>query len=796
MAKPPPIANSLQGEGAGDHAERLSTEALEVPFVGRQDELRRALDYLAPAEPTTDGRTVVVHGDSGTGKTFFARELMRRVLTARPEVLALYIDISNDEYQSSRAIASLLKMCLVSGPMTGTSTISVPAKLSLPRYRRQARNKGVGRGLLRAITRALGAVMGIGSVVAAALDETSRGGSPQLEDELASYLSWVSKKEVVLLAIDNIQFLNLELRLSIESVLQRVAKNLRLVALDRTSEGKSELDPPIRCFADSLLDIHIGKLTLADTRKLVTDTVGGDPLAAARLADDIFTKTDGLAKDVEYCLRQYALQLGRGAREGAIEGLLATVDRLPLIHRQFLMTAVLLEGGVKEAIARGTVRRLATVYDAPRLDSAVEELLAREYLRLNSDSGDRLRPGHERIAIALRELADEDLHEDVRRSLIAELVAALEAPDADENETYLLHCLVGLQTAHELSRNLEYISRLIQSQHRQDQFSYLVAIADELLDILPFLPEHVLNDLLDAMQKSSAFEKGLQVVRLLDSQNVPGASGRRIHRLKYLTQAYRYDEALALSEQLGSHDWAGVYRVNALMALDRFDDARVIAEAHLSEPISEPGAVMRRNTITLFDTARAMRHLDEAYSYFDKEQSEFRLATVDTNRGLVCLGCRRFGDAGRYLNRAAECMRHVESREVYQALMNLAIRAALMKDYASAITSLDEAAVHVPRALILDQVKIHMNRSIIEYINGNIEISACESSLFNDIQRIRGLQMPYLRAALMSNLAIARGAVAQESARGPVAVEIELTARAPASQEMTWTLLMSIHWRY
>ena len=100
--------------------------------------------------------------------------------------------------------------------------------------------------------------------------------------------------------------------------------------------------------------------------------IGDDAPGIDRLAHDIFTKTGGLAKDIEYCLRQYTLELGRGARAGAIEGLLSTIDRLPLIHREFLIVAALLDGGVEIGIARNTVSRLAAAYDKASLDGAVE----------------------------------------------------------------------------------------------------------------------------------------------------------------------------------------------------------------------------------------------------------------------------------------------------------------------------------------------------------------------------------------------------------------------------------------
>jgi tetratricopeptide (TPR) repeat protein len=788
----PAGAALLAASAGGDEA--LSTQALTIPFIGRAREMREALDaMLAEEGHDAAGRSVVIHGDSGTGKTYFARELMLRTNAERPDALFLYVDVANDEYQAARTLSSVLNLALIPGQMAGSLRISIPEHLSLQRFRRQKRRRGVGRGFLRGLVQAIAAAVGVGAAVSSALGSSRGGDAPPVEDELAAYLSWVAKQQAIYLALDNLQFLNLDERLTLESVLQRVEKRACLIAVDRTVAGVSELDPPVRCFSDALLELTLGRLTRAETGQVVAGAIGATDNTAQRLADDIYIKTDGLAKDVEYCLRQYSLELGRGAQVGAIEGLLSTINRLPLIHRQFLVIAALLDGGVKQALARGTVSRLVSAYDRARLDEIVDELVARDYLRLNSESGDRLRPGHERIVIAIRDLADDDLHEEVRRSLIEELAAALEAPSTDESETYLLHCLVGLQTARELARNVHYVARLIQSQHRQDQFSYLVAISEELQEVLPLLPEHALNDLLDAMQKSSAFEQGLQLVAQLDASGVPGSEDRRIYRLKYLTQAYRFDEALALSERIGEHEWGAVYRINALMALERDEEARNLAERHLSEESSEWQAVLRRNTITLYDVDTALRHLDEAEAYFEHTQSDFRLATIDTNRSTVHLYAGRYGDALRCLERAVDRMRYVGSREIFQAQVNVAVRSALLGDYEAALQTLDESAVHVPRALLYDQVLIDINRTVIRCASGALDEEFGESALTECIGRIRGFQMPDLHRLAEINMAALHGerTVASTPRQELVQLIVPLHARG-----VTWGLETEVHWRY
>jgi tetratricopeptide (TPR) repeat protein len=796
MSEAPNQRAASTPEARAVRAEIRSTQALTIPFVGREREMSDALDHLVSEEPRIphQGRSVVLHGDSGTGKTFFTREMLRRVYTERPNALFLYVDIANDEYQGARTIGALLKLALVAGPMTGTSRISVPDTLSLYRYRRKTRQRGVGRGFFRGLVQSIASAVGVGAVARTVLEANSGVEVLQVEDELAGYLAWVAKRQDVFLAIDNLQFLNLEVRLTLESVIQRAGERVRFLALDRTTNGVSELNPPVRCFSDSMLDLWLGVLTADETMEVVSGAIAGDTDTILRLAADIYTKTGGLAKDIEYCLRQYAMELGRGAQAGAIDGLLSTIDRLPLIHRQFLVIAALLDGGVQQAIARGTVSRLTSAYDRARLDEVVDELIARDYLRLNGENGDRLRPGHERIVISIRDLADDELHDEVRLSLVAELTAALEEPLTDGSESYLLHCLIGLQTAQELARNIHYISRLIQSQHRQDQFSYLVAISDELHDILPLLPGHVLNDLLDAMQKSSAFEKGLELVTLLDAHNVPGSNERRIHRLKFLTQAYRYEEALALAAEIDdADDRSAVYRINLLMAVDRDDEARDIAERHLTDARSEYQAVLRRNTITLYDVDTALRHLDEAYLYFERDQSYFRLATVDTNRSTIYIQAGRYGDAGRCLDRAVERMRFVESREIFQAQLNVAVRAALLGDFATALESVDLAALQVPRALLFDQVKIEINRIVIRCASGVISRGEAEAALVACAMRVRGYQMPYLHEFAAANVAAAKGAPLLRSSRPSDRVGFNVPFPAQGS---TWELGLSVHWRY
>ena len=761
-------------------------------FVGRAVELESAEQWLAMREP--EARLLLVSGDTGSGKTSFVRQLLTRLHATAPNSLILYVDIANDEFRSSRVLSSLLHLALVPGQMSGTSVVSVPEELSLGVFLRKRHGKSLVGRIVKSLLKGLAAIFHMGAAADAALGGQHTDDATRVEHELAAYLVWASHRARAFVAIDNLQFLNLDDRLMVESVFQRVGAGLSPILVDRTVNGASELSQPVRCFADGQRSIVIERFTEQETREVVEMALASEDEVSQQLVADVYLKTGGLAQDIEYLLASYRLEVGKGSKSEAVRGLLATIHRLPLIHRQFLIVASLLDGGVDAAIARGTVERLTAAADSSELEDVVCELLANAYLRLNGPEGSLLRPGHERIVVAVRESTDEDLREEVRQSLLVELRRALDERSDAETEAYLLHCLVGLQTARELTRNIDHIARLIQSQHRQDQFSYLASLTDDLLDVLPLLPAHVLEPLFDSLQKAARFEKGLEVLHRLDMAGVPANPVRDNYRVRYLTQAYRYREALELSRELEGDEWVKLNIINTLMALGRDDEAyRHASEMLMSDCSTEVQAVLRRNTVHLYDAETALRHLDESYRYFARSASVFRLATIETNRGLVYLNTGAHGDAAQSLDRALVAMREIGSREIYQAQINEAIRIALSGDWARSRSLLRQAAVHVPRSLVFDQVKIDVIVAVIDRVSGERSQAECSEALEHCSERLRGIESPYLDATIEHNLATNRGdtAAVTRNSDGRVRLNLELPAG-----DATWNLPMSVHWRY
>ena len=541
-----------------------------------------------------------------------------------------------------------------------------------------------------------------------------------------------------------------------------------------------------------------------ETRVALAYTCLSDP-DIADLASDLYMKTKGNAQELEFCLNEYRLATGPDQRIRAVQGHIATIGRLPHIHRHFLMIASWLEGGMKLDYAISVVRRLAATTSEDELRSVIKELVAHLYLKINSTDGNRIKPSHEKVVRAMQETASDESDLELRYAVLDELRSRIEVGLTSQEEGYLLHCLVSLQSTSELKQNLQYIIRLIGHQYRADNYAYLVALSETVRDIVPLLNAASVERLLDAFQKTSSFDKGLAALATLHLNSDLDARTVELYRAKFLTQTYEYERAIDLLREMEQTDWVLLYRTNALQALSRNDEAREIVDAvKVRHSLSEPIAVILRNSVNLYDYTEAIRHLDKAKEFFQRQDSAFRTATVLNNRGLAHITAGLVGSAMRDLEHAIRRFEEIGSNEAFQPLMNLGILHAMQGRPASAERCFDRCVELVPTMLLLDRCKLRMNRSILRFRNGGSDAQSVATTITKSQGEARGLTLPYLRESFEHNLAVLRWLSGEDNERPQrswlvdescVSIHVEIDCsegdrRAP--------LLMSLspHWRY
>ena len=285
-------------EGIAEEPE-ISAELKDwrIPFLGRETERQSFKSFLDANGEAADRLTV--SGDSGTGKSYLVRTCLFDALQANSgDYFCLYVDLSNDEFQSSRLISSLLKLAMVAAEPTKKYPLKIPTDLTLEEFKRKSTDrKSIGWNVIRGLSQAAASFVCMGE---AAREVLSGAGevSTTAGDILSEYLKWVASHRTILLAVDNYQFMNLEIRLTLESLIGRVGTNIKYIIVDRTIDGVSQIVPPLQSMGMNDLKMSLGKFDLEETKKVVAASVEVDDDLLERLSSDLFSKTDGLPTDL------------------------------------------------------------------------------------------------------------------------------------------------------------------------------------------------------------------------------------------------------------------------------------------------------------------------------------------------------------------------------------------------------------------------------------------------------------------------------------------------------------------
>ncbi|WP_415717027.1 hypothetical protein [Maridesulfovibrio sp.] len=674
----------------GDDEGVLSKRLIDIPFVSRAEESSVFDSFLDGIAKERDVKSILIKGDSGTGKSFFVKHRLHDYLTKNPKIFCLYFDIANDEFQSSRLFTALINTSMLERNPESNYPVNIPKEKSFSAFSDSViKRQEIGWKLLKSITYAFSTVTGFSEEIKEGIQIVDESSSKVGPDPLRLYLDWVSRHGPVVVAIDNYQFLNENTRNALELIITNIKHSLRYIVIDRTKDGFSQITPPFQLINRDDSHITLAKFTQDETYNLVSKVITAEENILKKISNDIFVKTAGLPKDIEFCLKSYLLKIKDGHGDVDISGLLSTIDRLPLMHQQFLLIASYLDGGISDKIARNIVRKASSIADDEIINQILDDLLHLEYLKYNTDRRDRLRAGHERIITTMQELSCSEKHsenqEELRQIIIDELDSEIKGDSFEGDKPYLMHCMLGLFSVTELQKRVRDIARLILAQYRKENFSYINQIAIDLLEVLPMVPVEAIDQILDSLQKTSEFDLGFKVIDFLEQGEVPYSDKLNLYKFKFYVQLYQYSPAEIIARNLEPSPWTTVYKTNMLLALDRYDEARnLIYETDMFID-QEANAVLMRNCIVLHSPNKALNDLNKSYRFFEAKDSDFRLATVETNMALVHLCTKSLGEAGRQLDKAITHMQAVGSKEIFQPYLNYGIRFVLGNEYQLAL---------------------------------------------------------------------------------------------------------------
>jgi hypothetical protein len=708
------------------------------PLLGRGSQLNECLSFLVPDTTRASSRLLRIAGESGVGKSFFAKELICRFAARAPSSIAVYVSTEESEFESSHIEKKLA--ALVSNPAVPTrkNPQHVPRGADSAQYRRPLTRTIRFIGHLYEGVRELAALIPfVGKGVKAALPltlPTSRERTLVAAGRIWEFLTETAQRRPVLVAIDDVQFLPESVILELSTVLAAADTGVRLVVIERLVNGVSHAKQ-VNCFGDNFLSIQLGVLSSDETRALVR-SVAARIDNADELAMALFRSSMGNPKQLWLQLRILGAKSPTKSTENMIGDYEETILGLPDLDRLTLQLITLLMGGLKVDDVVRILEWIVHPTAENEIRRTIFDLAVLGMLIVNSASNNRVRTEHELVRTSVRRTTTEQEALELRHQVISALNERLEHGIEDDEYERLVDRLMGLlgpedvRSRHDL---LAHLIALIDRQHTKEQFHYLCALygTPSCSGALPLLPSHSALAFLDAFQKTSQFHKGLAAIEIMRGHGRVSDRTLSVFGAKYLVQNVQYEDAEALLNQISPGSDKDLILLNILLNLCRDDDARRLVGALPSrdDELDELQCVMLRNAAHLHDLSSARTMLDRARRGFKSRGLSFGEATTLNNLGVLELWGGRRHDARRSLTAARTQLQILNSNETYQPLNNLSVLCALEGDLGSAKRLLEEARAAVSPWLRMDEIMIRLNRLVLNLMDGSTSVGEAAATM-------------------------------------------------------------------
>ena len=286
-----------------------------------------------------------------------------------------------------------------------------------------------------------------------------------------------------------------------------------------------------------------------------------------------------------------------------------------------------------------------------------------------------------------------------------------------------------------------------------------------------------------------------------------------LYSAKYLVQMFRYEDAIdALAAAVPSKEKDSI-EFNILINLCEDKKAatianRIYASLGSSSKTSEYELVVLRNAGHLFPPSTSRNILTAAIRGFTKLGNKFGVATTLNNLGVVELADGHHAEAKRCLGEARQMLIELDSREVYQPLVNLGVLAAVTSDLALAKTLAHDARRFAPKSLAMDMVMLDFNDAVLTLCTGHIEDELTVETfrkLYGAAVKTRDLRFieivawfaSSLESQLSSRKTIEYSSSMIEHVQKRLTAGLEIFIEIDVNgQRMNAPFILSPHWRY
>lgn len=699
------------------------------PFSIRQNEINKCLTFLK-GEENTYPKLLRVFGESGSGKSFFIKELLAKLTFENFEGAALYIDTPAADLEASTIFVRIEKILEKPKTADRAEPNFISKELASKWISRKLRLKSWKTHYIYRVTRDLvGQIPGFGSIIKAMMP-ISLTMTTKDDDGKAGigFLAKLSDSKPVVLVLDNIQFLSPVIMEMFEQEFHSFGRFFSLIVIERIFNERRINWKPF--FQNQVTkDIELGPASIEETLVLVKSILPGEN-DIETLSRAIHRRSHGNLKSIWFQLKLISSRRNNQLEIDATESYEGVIQSLQPTDQAVLRLVVFLLGGL-------SIYQLIHLFEASHLKigaeivlGAITDLTAIGLLVINSEHHDKVRVEHELVAQLVVELTPEEEKLEIRQHLVNALSQILDTGTYTKEKNSLYDRLIGIAHDKEIRESpilQSHIVRFIHDQHTNEKFTYLATICRDSVcwDILDILPSPTILSFLNAIQKCSLFSFGLVAVESLKRSGHKSIVA--IFEAKYLVQLFRYEEArLALKEAPSSKEKDAI-KFNIMINLCEDNEAAQIVEKVYDSlsyhSLSEQDFLILRNSGHLFSPKKGKRNLTAAIEGFKRMGSQYGVATSLNNLGIVEIFAGRYRSAEKKFEESRQILSDLGSNEAYQPCVNLSALAMKEGAYGLARQFLGKAREMVPKSLRMDEVMINFNDATLYLMENKISSS-------------------------------------------------------------------------
>ncbi len=546
------------------------------------------------------------------------------------------------------------------------------------------------------------------------------------ENILWGYFNSIIKKYRLCIIIDNYQFLPQVIKQQFETRLSDFKVGISIISIVRTEQDENKN-------IKNCTDFSMSELSLVCTdynffRSVVDKQLQNIFDLSIKEIDikRIWEITDGNLKQLELIINDLRINPGYD-----IISVQSTIDNLDEIQKSILWVTALFPAGMKEDYLVQALCDILNETDKFKIKQKIMSLVHLGYIYINGKSQDAIKPTHETVVTnAKKSLNNYDVVL-FQKQLSKSFENILLNLGKSSDYSYLLHCWIGVSTLDTLKLNANFVVDLITSKFKENAYYYIDSIAENLKPILYVFDEKTLERVLTSYQRVSDFRAGLRLLDDLKSRNQLAYNKHKLFQVKFLTQTYEFEDALELAKLMPLNTDSLLCKLNILQHLGRDNEAKQLLDNELMVcEKNDEYYIILRNTAHYLAYDEAMLTLHAALKYFEEKPfTDFIVATIKNNLGVINLWKTNIISANNYLHQAKKQLSRLQSNEIFEPLCNLSVSSLLSMNNNLAIEYAEEALKYCPKILTLDQLMLKVNLQIINLCCENYTVIETISNL-------------------------------------------------------------------